>query len=44
MKTIPIVAYKTGYPLVIIAKTIMGILIRERYFKENGIDDDDDVK
>ena len=35
-----IVAYKTGYPLVIITKVIMGILIRDRYFKENTIDDD----
>ena len=36
-----IVAYKTGYPLVIITKVIMGILIRDRYFKENAIDVDD---
>ena len=36
-----IVAFKTGYPIVIITKVIMGILIRERYIKENGIDVDD---
>ena len=37
-----IVAYKTGYPLIIITKVIMGILIRDKYFKENGIDVDVD--
>ena len=36
-----LIAFKTGYPLVLVVTQVMGILIRDKYFSENNIDVDE---